>query len=107
MSDRFAKTPEPPYYAVIFTSQRTEADDGYGAMASAMHALALAQPGCLGAHHVVGRAGPGFGEWDHAHTHHMHCLFHAGLLPMGVQMLTRPPGTARACGSGRCPWPWR
>jgi heme-degrading monooxygenase HmoA len=34
---------------VIFTSQRTEGDDGYGAMASQMHALALAQPGCLGA----------------------------------------------------------
>ena len=49
MSDRFAKTPEPPYYAVIFTSQRTADDDGYGAMASAMHALALEQPGCLGA----------------------------------------------------------
>jgi len=49
MSDRFADTPEPPYYAVIFTSQRTEGDDGYGAMATAMHALALEQPGCLGA----------------------------------------------------------
>lgn len=49
MSDRFAKTPEPPYYAVIFTSQRTQGENGYGAMASAMHALALAQPGCLGA----------------------------------------------------------
>ena len=46
---RFAKTPEPPYYAVIFTSQRTAGDDGYGAMASAMHALALEQHGCLGA----------------------------------------------------------
>lgn len=49
MTDRFAKTPEPPYYAVIFTSQRTSVDDGYGAMASAMHALALEQPGCIGA----------------------------------------------------------
>ncbi len=47
MHDRFAKTPEPPYYAVIFTSQRTDGDDGYSEMASAMHALALAQPGCL------------------------------------------------------------
>lgn len=49
MSERFAKTPAPPYYAVIFTSQRTDGDDGYGAMAAAMHELALAQPGCLGA----------------------------------------------------------
>ncbi|HTN65357.1 MAG TPA: antibiotic biosynthesis monooxygenase, partial [Burkholderiaceae bacterium] len=26
-----AETPNPPYYAVIFTSVRTEGDDGYGA----------------------------------------------------------------------------
>ncbi|MFQ5565778.1 MAG: antibiotic biosynthesis monooxygenase family protein [Paracoccaceae bacterium] len=46
---RFADTPEPPYYAVIFTAQRTEGDHGYGAMAARMMELALAQPGCLGA----------------------------------------------------------
>jgi len=46
---RFAETPEPPYYAVIFTSQRTEGDHGYGAMAEKMVQLALTQPGCLGA----------------------------------------------------------
>jgi len=45
----FANTPEPPYFAVIFTSQRTEGDHGYAAMAQAMFDLALAQPGCLGA----------------------------------------------------------
>lgn len=28
-----AKTPKPPYYAVIFSSQRTEGDKGYGKMA--------------------------------------------------------------------------
>lgn len=27
------KTPPPPYYAVIFASQRTEGDRGYGKMA--------------------------------------------------------------------------
>jgi heme-degrading monooxygenase HmoA len=48
----FAKTPEPPYYAVIFTSQRTESDHGYEAMAQAMFELALKQPGCLGAESV-------------------------------------------------------
>ena len=47
--DGFAKTPEPPYYAVIFTSKRTEGDHGYEAMAQAMFDLALTQPGCLGA----------------------------------------------------------
>ena len=43
-----AKTPEPPYWAVIFTSERTEGDNGYGAMADAMEALATKQPGYLG-----------------------------------------------------------
>ena len=45
----FAATPPPPYYAVIFTSKRTEGDHGYDAMADKMAELALAQPGCLGA----------------------------------------------------------
>jgi heme-degrading monooxygenase HmoA len=47
--DGFAPIPEPPYYAVIFTSQRREGDHGYEAMAQAMFELALKQPGCLGA----------------------------------------------------------
>jgi heme-degrading monooxygenase HmoA len=47
--NRFADTPEPPYYAVIFTAQRTDGDQSYGAMAERMMELALAQPGCLGA----------------------------------------------------------
>jgi heme-degrading monooxygenase HmoA len=44
----FARTPEPPYYAVIFTNVLSD-DDGYAEMGEAMMALALAQPGCLGA----------------------------------------------------------
>lgn len=43
-----APTPEPPYYAVIFTSVRTDGDAGYGAMAERMDALAREQPGYLG-----------------------------------------------------------
>ena len=43
-----AKTPEPPYYAVIFTSQRTEDDNGYLAMAQRMIDLAAKQSGFLG-----------------------------------------------------------
>jgi len=43
-----ANTPEPPYYAVIFTSLRTDGDNGYGAMAERMDALAAQQPGYLG-----------------------------------------------------------
>ena len=41
-------TPEPPYYAVIFTSLRTENDNGYAEMAEKMVALAKSQPGFLG-----------------------------------------------------------
>jgi heme-degrading monooxygenase HmoA len=48
MSDSIAKTPEPPYYAVIFTSLRTDGDHGYGEMAGQMEALAKTQPGYLG-----------------------------------------------------------
>ena len=43
-----ATTPTPPYYAVIFTAQRTATDDGYGATADRMRALAQVQPGFLG-----------------------------------------------------------
>lgn len=43
-----ANTPAPPYYAVIFTSIRTEGDEGYDAMADRMVALAAQQPGFLG-----------------------------------------------------------
>jgi heme-degrading monooxygenase HmoA len=48
MSVGFADTLEPPYYAVIFTSKRTDGDHGYGAMADAMAELASKQPGYLG-----------------------------------------------------------
>ena|ERR1017187_2980382 len=44
----FATTPEPPYYAVIFTSQRTAGDRGYGVTASRMVELAQEIPGYLG-----------------------------------------------------------
>lgn len=43
-----ANTPAPPYYAVIFTNLRTEGDNGYGAMADQMEALAQTMPGFLG-----------------------------------------------------------
>lgn len=46
--NRFAKTPEPPYYAVIFSSTRTAGDRGYSAMAEKMFELAEEQPGFLG-----------------------------------------------------------
>ncbi|SKA25372.1 hypothetical protein SAMN02745127_02896 [Oceanospirillum multiglobuliferum] len=43
-----ASTPKPPYYAVIFTSHRTEGDSGYSEMAARMVELASMQPGFLG-----------------------------------------------------------
>ncbi|MBB1272594.1 antibiotic biosynthesis monooxygenase [Psychromonas sp. SR45-3] len=43
-----ANTPTPPYYAVIFTSIRTEKEDGYVEMADRMVELAQQQPGFLG-----------------------------------------------------------
>ena len=43
-----AHTPEPPYYAVIFTSLRTTHDKGYDAMAEKIYQLATLQPGYLG-----------------------------------------------------------
>lgn len=43
-----AKTPPPPYYAVIFSNLRTEIDEGYSETASEMVRLAELQPGYLG-----------------------------------------------------------
>jgi heme-degrading monooxygenase HmoA len=43
-----AHTPEPPYYAVIFTSVRTGIDDGYSSMSDEMVKLAAQQDGFLG-----------------------------------------------------------
>ena len=42
-------TPEPPYYAVIFTNHRNaKPNDGYDAMAEQMELLAAQQAGFLG-----------------------------------------------------------
>lgn len=55
-----AKTPEPPYYAVIFTSVRTSADvEGYSQTADEMVALASSQPGFLGIESVRDAEGVG------------------------------------------------
>lgn len=59
MSSGFARTPEAPYYAVIFTSQRTDVDDGYGAMGDRMVELASQQPGFLGVESVRDASGLG------------------------------------------------
>lgn len=47
-----AKTPPPPYYAVIFSSFRTEVDHGYADLAQRMVELASQQEGFLGVESV-------------------------------------------------------
>jgi len=55
-----APTPEPPYYAVLFTSLRTSADDDeYNRTAERMIELAAAQPGFLGVEHARSADGMG------------------------------------------------
>ena len=43
-----AKTPQPPYYAVIFTTSRTAGDNGYSEMSDRMMELVSQQDGFLG-----------------------------------------------------------
>ncbi len=50
--NQIAKTPQPPYYAVVFTSVRSTADEGYADTAPKMVALASGQPGFLGVESV-------------------------------------------------------
>ena len=67
MMDFLARTPAPPYHAVVFTSLRTEADaEGYAAMAERMVELAAAQPGFLGVESVRDADGRGItvSYWD-------------------------------------------
>jgi heme-degrading monooxygenase HmoA len=53
----FARTPEPPYYAVVFTAAQTATLDGYEDMVVQMKALAAAEPGYLGVESVQEREG--------------------------------------------------
>lgn len=55
----FSNTPEPPYYAVIFTSKLGDNDDGYDAMGQALVELAEEQPGFLGIETTRGADGLG------------------------------------------------
>ena len=59
-SSQPAELPDPPYYAVIFTSVRKPGDDDrYGAMAERMVELAREQPGFLGVESVRDASGLG------------------------------------------------
>ena len=59
MPSPFARTPQPPYYAVIFTTRRTPGDNGYAEMAAQMDTLAAQQPGYLGIESARGADGVG------------------------------------------------
>ncbi len=59
-----AKTPAPPYYAVIFTSLRTEVDEGYGSTADRMVELAEGQPGFLGVESARSGLGITVSYWE-------------------------------------------
>lgn len=63
----FTDLPRPPYYAVIFSSQRNAQDEeGYGATAQRMVELAHGQPGFLGVESTRGTDGFGItvAYWD-------------------------------------------
>lgn len=58
-----AKTPAPPYYAVIFSSVRTDGDNGYYETANRMVELAANQPGFLGFESVRQELGISVSYW--------------------------------------------
>jgi heme-degrading monooxygenase HmoA len=60
-----AKTPATPYYAVIFTSIRTDGDaQNYAEMAAQMEALAAEQPGYLGVESARNDIGITVSYWE-------------------------------------------
>jgi len=56
---QIVKTPKPPYYSVIFTSQRTDGDNGYGDVAEKMIQSAEKMDGYIGAESLRDEAGFG------------------------------------------------
>ena len=65
---QIAPTPKPPYYAVIFTSGRTDGDHGYADMAARMLELAADQPGYLGVESARSGLGITVSYWDSRET---------------------------------------
>ncbi|MBC7949432.1 MAG: antibiotic biosynthesis monooxygenase [Chitinophagaceae bacterium] len=59
-----APTPTPPYFAVIFTSVRTEGENGYTDAAERMAALAAEQPGFLGVESARNEVGITVSYWE-------------------------------------------
>lgn len=59
MTTTSAATPDPPYYAVIFTSMRTEVDEGYDQMNERLYKLLENHSGFLGHESVRDETGAG------------------------------------------------
>ena len=59
-----AKTLNPPYYAVIFTSLRSEIEEGYEEMAEEMLRLVALQPGYLGHESARNELGITISYWE-------------------------------------------
>ena len=55
---------QTPYYAVIFTSKRTELDDNYAEIALKMEVLAKQQPGFLGVESARNEIGITVSYWE-------------------------------------------
>lgn len=62
--DLIARTPAPPYWAVIFTSRMRNPAEGYGDMADRMLDLAFDQPGFLGFETARAEVGISVSYWD-------------------------------------------
>jgi heme-degrading monooxygenase HmoA len=58
-----AQTPNPPYYAVIFTSVKNEVGDDYASMAQLMVEMASKQDGFLGIESVSNEMGITISYW--------------------------------------------
>ena len=75
-----AQTPETPYYAVIFTSVRTDIDEGYGEMSRKMVEIGSTMPGFLGIESAREEVGITVSYWESLesisnwkrHTEHLH-----------------------------------
>ena len=59
-----AKTPRPPYYAVIFSSHQSKDLEGYAETAARMLELAAEQPGFLGVESVREDLGITISYWS-------------------------------------------
>ncbi len=63
-----ANTPEPPYYAVIFTTLRTDNEEGYDETATKMETLAKQQEGYLGIESVRDEIGITVSYWKNVES---------------------------------------